>query len=231
MTNLVEPTRAKEGLISEFLGEEFRSVETYDSTAGALAAMTLLGKQTDGALTAAKTDVVGANKGVIALAGPGYGVGAQVGKYQLLCIESYNAVGPVPAVFSVTDPHGNELPALTAGAAYANQIALTKAVGTADAVGDEASVTITEAAGGGNVVPLNPTAVDGSQNFYGINLYPISAGTTVKKVVTLTQFAVVSDAHMTFPAAATVGSGLRTAIIAQAMRRLVKIKSAQVVAG
>ena len=136
---------------------------------GIIEAMTIVGVELSGAFSAVKTDVIGANKGAITLTGAGAGAGAKVGRYVIECTEPYVAAGAQPAIFQVTDPDGDPLPALVAGVAYnAGGLTFTKPSGTGDAAGDQAYLDVSRAAGSGLYVPLNPAASNGSEIPAGI---------------------------------------------------------------
>ena len=92
------------------------------------------------------------------------GVKAKQGTYTLKCIHPVAGAG----IFSVEDPDGEALPDAVAGVAYVNeQINFTLNDGSPDfALGDEFTIAI--AAGASTVVGIDPTAVDGSQDAYGV---------------------------------------------------------------
>lgn len=82
------------------------------------------------------------------------------------------------ALFSLTDPNGKVLANITVGAAYTGELNFTLSQGvTKFVVGD--TFTITVAAGSGQYVKFNPSAVDGSQNAAAINFAPITTGSGV----------------------------------------------------
>lgn len=146
-----------------------RKVVSLKAHVAPIEAMTIVGIETHGGASAVKTDVVGANKGAITLSGTGVVAGYKIGRYTIECIEPYVAAGPVPAVFQVTDPDGDVLPALTAGVEYNHGgVHVTKASGTADAAGDQAFLDVSEEAGSGKYVPLDPEAENGSEIPAGI---------------------------------------------------------------
>jgi hypothetical protein len=125
---------------------------------GALVRLSALGKKTLGAATAsAVTGTDGVIGAVTLLAG------AKVGVYTFTCRTAIGSSG----LFQVVDPDGIGLADLLVGTAYADHLSFTVADGNADfIVGD--SFTVTVAAGSGQLMLLDSTALDGSQKIHSI---------------------------------------------------------------
>jgi hypothetical protein len=227
-----EKTKPLQGLIHELFAPELRVAETYDSSAGDIEAMTIVGMRTGGAVTAVKTDTIGANKGAITLGAPAFDPGAPVGVYSLVCIEPYNSVGPVPAVFELSGPDGFS-DVVVAGTPYNGPVNFTKGIGTADAAGDKSSIAVTQVSGSGVCVPLAlpGTVADGSDVPHGIVLYPVPKSATPTRKTTLVDCSVVQDGNLTYPPTATTNQ--KAAINAALFEtRRIKIKpGTQMVAG
>ena len=128
--------------------------------------------------------------------------GAQLGVYTLECITEATNAG----VFAVFDPNGNRLEDATVGVAYDNgQIAFEISDGDADFdLGDAFSITVPE--GSGQMLPIDFSAVDGSQRFAAIcgeRTTVAAAGTQRAKV--LKRLANVTTEKLIWPAGATSG--------------------------
>lgn len=126
---------------------------------------------------------------------------------------TYNVEFIAATKFNVTDPLGNFVAEGSTGSAFANQLGFTiTAGGTPFAVGD--GFTIAVAAGSGKVVPLNLTAVDGSQNPCGVNVrQAMVSATSDAPVVLAERLSVLLDDGLIFPTGVTANQ--RTAIRAQ----------------
>ncbi len=123
---------------------------------------------------------------------------AEAGIYRLACITA-GAAG----TFQVLTPKGYVLPDLTVGTAYAGaHLNLTVADGAADFVaGDTFAI---EASGDGKVVPLDPTAVDGTAEAIGIAAYDVTAPDgTDAEVTAILRDAVLADRAIVWPAGIT----------------------------
>lgn len=138
------------------------------------------------------------------------GAKALVGDYTIQCITTATNGG----VFAVYDPDGRRLADLTVGTAYAGEhINLIIADGGTDfAVGDLFTVSV--APGSGKMVPLNPSAVDGSQDAAGIMAGAYSAADGVDGVgVAVVRDASFALSNLTWPVGITTGQ--KTAALAQ----------------
>lgn len=228
MTDILrEPVRDNEGLIATLFDNELFALEVFDVAAVGIDAMTIVGKRTKGALTQEKVDVVGANKGAIALEGFG---GGQIipGVYVLTCVESDGGAGK-PAVFDI---HlGTEFVGQAkAGVQFIGPCGtFTKAVGAGDAAGDNAQIIVEQAAGDGKIVRLAPagSVTDGTDEVYGIAPRAVAKSAGVRKSVVITEFAVIADGHLTYPAGADANA--KAAINAALRAKHIKIKATQVV--
>jgi len=118
------------------------------------------------------------------------GANCQVGAYRLIC----SAAATNSGTFQVFDPAGRRLADLTVATAYAGQIGLTVADGSADwIVGDDITVTVAA----GNYDAYDAAGTDGTQIAAGI-LYagaPISAAT--QSAVAVVRDAVVDSGLLT----------------------------------
>lgn len=109
------------------------------------------------------------------------GTKTKLGTYTMVCIAKVVNKG----TFEVKDPDGNALPEATASVAYVNdQINFTISDLTDFEVGDSFSVEVT--AGSGKVKALNLSGKDGSENAYGVVLYPTDTTDTTQKYVAYT---------------------------------------------
>lgn len=144
-----------------------------------------LGRRTVGAVTSAKTGTGNGTRTGIAA-----GALAQVGDY---VVTQYDATNDL---WSVVAPDGTRLADAKTGVAYASpHLAFSiNEGGTAWIAGD--FVTFSVAAGSGEYVPLDPDAVDGSQNFDGVSgAVVVVEGTTPQKSFAVVRgAALVSDA-------------------------------------
>ncbi len=102
------------------------------------------------------------NTGEGDISGEALGAHSKIGTYTATC----TAIG-APAVFAVVDPDGERLADAVAEVAYDGPIAfLIEAYGVAFAVGDIFTVIV--GAGSLEVTALDSTAVDGSEDIYGV---------------------------------------------------------------
>jgi hypothetical protein len=161
-TALTEPNRLNDILKNERENNMSREVVTVklgeDLPVGQVVGIIKLG-----ACPATGTAISG-NSGAGTCTTVTAGSKAKLGIYTISCVHADAGAG----LFSVEDPDGYALPNAVAGAAYVNdQINFTLSDGSPDfSVGDTFTVEI--AAGSGSVVGIDPTAVDGSQDAYGI---------------------------------------------------------------
>jgi hypothetical protein len=105
--------------------------------------------------------------------------------------------------FNVTDPAGNFVAEGSTGVAFSNQLGFTiTAGGTAFVAGD--GFTIAMAAGTNKVVPLNLTAVDGSQNAVGVAVRQTMVPATADvPIVLVERLAVLLDDGLIYPTGAS----------------------------
>jgi hypothetical protein len=109
-------------------------------------------------------------------------------------------------VVSVEDPDGNLLPNALVGVAYtSSQINFTISDGNTDfEIGDMFDIEIEEVAGN-EVVPLDFTAVDGSQNAYGFMIDAYDATDADVEGVAIVRNAVIAASKLVWPSGATAG--------------------------
>lgn len=145
---------------------------------GALAAGSVLGKITRGALSGAASACVGVANGTLTLdATTPLLTGAQPGVYTMRCVTAYSADPAVAAKFVVDDPSGLPIGQYTVGgSAFATQIKFAITEGSnKHALGDAYKVTVTAAAGSGKYALVDKTATDGSAVAAGILAEAVTA--------------------------------------------------------
>lgn len=142
---------------------------------------------------------------------------AKSGEYQIKCL-TYVAA-PLAATFEVTDPDGLRLPDATLAAYVSDAINFDIAdASPAITVGD--IWTITVAAGSGKVVQVRrgaTTAVDGSQDAYGILFADVDATLADVEAVAIVKDSVVIEANLVWP---TSSPAMSAAEIVVAMAQL-----------
>jgi hypothetical protein len=184
---------------SEFLLAEARGYRSRDTVVVA-ASQTLLpgaviGAQTVGALSAAVVPKVGnTGNGVLAPVAPA--AGTPLGNYKVKFLDANHYQVFSPAAPGLPDLDGEGV----VGVNYAGAISFAlPAGGAAFAEEDEIDVTISAAAGSGDVVAWNPAAADGSQNVSGVLYSGVTtvAGQTAKAAA-ITRDAEVKQALLQF---------------------------------
>lgn len=137
----------------------------------------VLGRRIVAAALAAVTSAVAADagntgNGVFTLDGAApVAQGAKDGNYRAVCV----AVAANSGTFAVFDPSGVEIGRVVVGATFNNQIKFVIADGATDfVVGDAFTVTVGAADTQYEYLPLNLTAVDGTQNVAGIAVQGIT---------------------------------------------------------
>ncbi len=192
---------------------------TLAATLIALEAGTMLGQVTRGNQAVAAVLTAGNTGNGVFAAAPTADAGVDPGAYVLTVIEPAANGGTI----EVTRPDGTQDGIARIGVAYNGSVNFTLNDGAADFVaGDTARITVTYAAGTGHYKPIDPAAVDGSQNFAGI-LYegrPIS--NAVQKAVSVERDVVVNGNLITY--AVAVDAAQKAAIEAQAMAKQVIIR-------
>lgn len=126
----------------------------------------------------------------------------KIGEYQIKCLTF--AASPLAATFEVTDPDGLQLPEASLAAYTSDQINFTVANSSpAITVGDIWTITVTPPAAGTDYVKEiqrgASTAVDGSQNAYGILTADCDASLGAKSAVAIVKDAVIISANLTWP--------------------------------
>lgn len=131
------------------------------------------------------------------------GTDAKKGTYTLECVSAPDASTGTGGTFSVKNPDGNALPDATSGEAYTNdQINFTISDGaTPYIVGDSFTIEIT--AGSEKIVPIDFSAVDGSQDAYGIMVAACDASTADTEGVAIVRDAQIVADYLTWPGGAT----------------------------
>lgn len=181
----VNRPKLQTAVIKYFLHEDF-NFEQFNVLAGTTTASppsaaanfldvgTVVGQKSLGAVTVSAAVAASGNtgNGTVALGSPAYGAAAVVGSYSLVAISATE--------WEVYSPLGDLQGVAKNGTAFSGAIVFTiTAGGTAFVAGDSFTIAVAIAAGGGQIVPLNTSAVDGSQNVAGI----ISRGVTVSASV------------------------------------------------
>ncbi|MFC5391627.1 head decoration protein [Bosea vestrisii] len=157
----------------------------------------VLGQILRGALAAAKTDVAGAGKGVIALANPAFAPGAEVGDYAIVFIEPAANAG----TFEVFRPDGTLDGTGNVGVAYDGSVKFTIADGGTDFVaGDTGKITLSATDGSGEYVPHDPAAVDGSQYAIAVLGDTVDATAADRKALIVRRMAIARLPRLIFKA-------------------------------
>lgn len=190
MTVLTEGNRLHDILKAELNKNLSREVVTVKSGED-LPVGQVLGKIKLGACPTTGTAISG-NTGAGTCTGVTAGARAKVGTYTIKCVNVVAGAG----LFSIEDPDGYALPDAVAGVAYVNdQINFTLNDGSPDfALGDAFTVEIAE--GSGSVVGIDPTAVDGSQDAYGILTAACDATGGATEAVAIVRDARVVEANL-----------------------------------
>lgn len=141
----------------------------------------------------------GGNTGNGTCTGVAAGTDTQIGDYVLECVSAVADAG----VFEVTSPDGDALPDAIVAVAYTNtQLNFTLNDGATDfVVGDKFTVTV--AAGSGKVVPIDFTAVDGSQKAAGFMIAGVDASAADTAGVAIVRDAIIVSDDLVWPAGAT----------------------------
>jgi hypothetical protein len=131
------------------------------------------------------------------------GDSAEIGTYTLECTAYANSSSGSGSIWSVSGPDGFALPDAEGDISYTNdQINfLVNDTGTAFIVGD--TFTIAVAAGSGSVVPIDFTAVDGSQDAYGFMVDTCDASDAATEGVAIVRDAQIVANYLTWPDGAT----------------------------
>lgn len=142
------------------------------------------------------------------------GADAIVGTYTLECTAAADASTGTGAIFKIVNPEGNALPDAEAGVLYTNdQLNLTLTDGvTPFIVGDSFTIAVTEP-GTIYTVPIDFSAVDGSQNAAGIMIAACDASAAAKDGVIVARDAQIVAAYLTWPDGASTAQ--KNAALAQ----------------
>ncbi len=166
-----EAKRLHDGLLGEVASPSRFSREEIIILSGQnVGVLSVLGKITKSIPTEGAADAGNTGNGALTLVTGGDDT--QIGTYVLTCM----AAAANGGAFAVTAPNGEALPDAQVGVAYVNpQINFTIGDGAADfAVGDTFTIEVT--AGSGKCKAIDFTAVDGSQQAYGIAAGDYDAG-------------------------------------------------------
>lgn len=192
---------------------------TLAATTIALLSGTMLGRVARGIQTVAVAANAGNTGDGAFAAAPTADAGVAPGDYTLTVIEPAANGGTV----LVSRPDASQDGIARIGVAYNGSVNFTLNDGAADYVaGDGHKITVSYAEGSGHYKPVDPAAVDGTQNF-AVILYdyaPISAAT--QRAVGTARDVVVNGNLLTYAVAANAGQ--KAAIEAQAAEKLVMIR-------
>lgn len=191
MTAKTEPNSLGDGVKWEQENSYSRKTVTVAS-GNSVALLEVVGAITKSTPT---TGTAGTNTGNGTCGSVTAGQDAKLGTYTLTCTAAATNAG----TFQVKDPEGNLLAPATVAVAYTSpQLNFTLADGTTDfVVGD--SFTVAVAAGSGKVVPLDPDAVDGSQNAAGIMVAAVDASVADAIGVMIAGDALVATSNLVWP--------------------------------
>lgn len=219
LKTIPEPKGAGHFLSGPFDPNKSNEQITLAATTIALLSGTMLGKVSLGAQAVVAAANAGNTGDGAFAAAPTADAGAAAGVYSLTVIEPAANGGTI----LVSRPDGSEDGIARIGVAYNDSVNFTLNDGAADFVaGDGHKITVSYAAGSGHYKPIDPAAVDGTQNFAAI-LYdyaPISAAT--QRAVGVARDVVVNGNLITY--AVAVNGGQKAAIEAQAADKLVMIR-------
>jgi len=201
MTTLTEAVHAGEFLLSD----AHAGLDREDATLAILSAALPAGQVLGRVLTA--TAAAATNTGNGTISAVTIGANCQVGVYRLVC----SAAATDSGTFQVFDPAGRRLADLTVAVAYAGQIGLTVADGSADwIVGDDITVTVAA----GNYDAYDAAGTDGTQIAVGILYAPAPASAATQSAVAVVRNAVVdSDLLTGLDATATAALEARGIIV------------------
>jgi hypothetical protein len=199
--------KLQSAVLKWFKGEEF-SCEQETALANSGSAFsppgyfdigTVLGKISNPTLTVAAAVAGGSNagNGTVVLGSPAYLANSLIGTYEAV------AIGAL--AWELYDPYGRLVGVATDAAAFATQLAFTITHGsTAFVAGDRFTFAISVLTiASGKVVPLNPSATDGSQNTIGVVLRRVTVGTTDTPIVVIERDAVLLADGLIWPAGIT----------------------------
>jgi hypothetical protein len=192
-------------------GNNFRDVVRYeDDSAGRLSREvvtvasgqnlvmgSVIGKITKS--TPATGTAAAGNAGAGTVASVTAGAKMKIGEYQIKCL-TYVA-SPLAATFEVTDPDGNLLPEATLAAYVSDQINFDIADSSpAITVGDIWTITVADGSGYVKEIQIGAsTAIDGSQNAYGILTADCDASLAATKAVAIVKDAVIVSSNLIWP--------------------------------
>lgn len=171
-----EPKGAGHFISGDYDANQSAEQITLAATAVALPSGTMLGRVARGdQAVAAAANAGNTGNGVFAAA-PTADAGVAPGDYTLTVIDPAENGGTI----QVARPDGTEDGIARIGVAYNGSVNFTLNDGAADFVaGDGFKITVSYAAGSGQFKPIDPAAIDGTQNFAAIlwEGRPISAAT------------------------------------------------------
>lgn len=177
-------------------------------SARTLAVATVVGKATKSPTATGAAGAGNTGNGTITAA-PTIAAGAKVGTWKAVCIEPATNAGR----FVLEDPDGIIVSTFNVAVAQTVPFALTIADGSTDFVAGD-FFTIVVAAGTGKVVAIDFSAVDGTENAYGVLPFEAVApnGSDLKSVAVV-RHAIVEKSSLVWPLGATTNQ--KNAAIAQ----------------
>lgn len=190
MTALTQSARSAEFLLSEAPGSLSREAVTLKSGAGNLAAGTVLGRVTKGAVTAVGTASTAGNGDFVAESVSAT-TAAQPGTYQLVALSEDEAL--------LYAPDGAFLGQYAIGEAYSGGGLAFDTEGTWDA-GDTATIVVAIAAGSGECKAYDDDNTDGSDTAVGVLLAATDASSAAQEAVMIARLAEVSAAKLVWAA-------------------------------
>ena len=219
LKTIVEPKGAGHFLSGPFDPNKSAEQIVLAATATALVSGTMLGRISRGAQTVVAAANAGNTGDGAFAAAPTADAGVAPGDYTTTVIEPAANGGTI----LVSRPDGSKDGIARIGVAYNGSVNFTLNDGPADYIaGDGHKITVSYAAGSGQYKPIDPAAIDGSQNFAAI-LYdyaPISAAT--QPATGVARDVVVNGNLITYAVAANAGQ--KAAIEAQAADKFVMIR-------
>lgn len=176
LKTISEPKGAGHFISGDFEPNQSAEQITLSATAALLLSGTMLGQVSRGNQAVAAVANAGNTGNGVFAAAPTANAGVAPGDYALTVIEPAANGGTI----QVQRPDGTEDGIARIGVAYNGAVNFTLNDGAVDFIaGDGFKITVGYAAGSGQYKPIDPAALDGSQNFAAI-LYegrPVSAAT------------------------------------------------------
>lgn len=194
-----EPQGAGHFISGDFEPNQSAEQITLAATAAVLVAGTMLGRVTRGNQAVAAVANAGNTGNGVFAAAPTADAGVAPGDYTLTVIEPAANGGTI----QVARPDGSEDGIARIGVAYNGSVNFTLNDGAADFIaGDGFKITVSYAEGAGHYKPIDPAAIDGTQDWAGI-LYEgrLASAATQRAVVVARGPVVVNGNLLTYPVA------------------------------